>query len=157
MPYGLLLGKGGPSFTTDVLGPSDPKLGDRIEHGGAKYLFVYNAGGTQISTGQGCVPVAGGSNYSMTVSSVTMYDLLVGVCKNATIAAAGYGWVVTQGYTNIVTSANTGIAAGDVCVLAANGAFVPKASGIAFLAAPLVKALSTIASNASGSAYVSIS
>lgn len=142
-----------PSFTTSSLGANDPKVGDLCHHGNEMYRFVYNAGNSQISTGQGAI-LSAVSGYSVTVSSTTSVDLLVGICKHATIATGYYGFLVVQGFTNVVMSANTGSARGSILILAADGNFTEKTISTGFVAPGLVKAMDTIATGASGLAYV---
>lgn len=141
-----------PSFTTNSLGPNDPKVGDLMMSGNEMYRFVYNGGGSQISTGQGCI-MTGVSGFSVTVSSTTSVDLLVGICKHATIAAGYYGYVVVNGITPVVLSANVSATAGKLLILAADGNFVPKTISTDFVSPGLVKTLDAIATGASGNAY----
>lgn len=141
-----------PSFTTNSLGPNDPKVGDLMTSGNEMYRFVYNGGGSQISTGQGCI-MTGVSGFSVTVSSTTSVDLLVGICKHATIAAGYYGYVVVNGITPVVLSANVSATAGKLLILAADGNFVPKTISTDFVSPGLVKTLDAIATGASGNAY----
>lgn len=144
-----------PSFTTNTLGPNEPKVGDLIQSGNETLRFVYNGGGTQISTGQGCI-LTGVSGFTVTVSSTTSVDLLVGVCKHATIAASYYGYVVVNGFTPVVLSANVSATAGQLLILADNGNFIQKTISTGFVSPGLVKCMDAIATSASGIAYVNL-
>jgi hypothetical protein len=144
-----------PSLTTATLGPNDPKVGDRVNYNSTDYVFVYNNGASQISTGQGCI-LTGVSGFSVTVSSVTSVDQLVGVCKHNTIAASAYGWVVTKGFSNVVLSASVSGVAGDILILAADGNFIQKTISTGFVSPALVKLMSACASGASAMAYIDV-
>jgi hypothetical protein len=150
----LKVGQGSVSFVTTSLGPNDPKVGDRCIDGNEAYLFVCNIGADrQISPGLACV-LSAVSGYSVTVSSTSSADLLVGVCKHNTIATSGYGWVVTDGFCQITMIATSGsVAAGGVCELGADGKFAPKSNTTAN-GNYVVKAMEAIVSSASGTAYI---
>ncbi len=114
----------GVSLTTNSLGVNDPQPGDRCETGGISYLYIYNASANSvIAPGQGCVPNAGSTNYSMVLSSVTDIDFLGGVCVNATIATGYYGWVATRGYVHVAMGADNSAVTGDMVGLGVNGLF----------------------------------
>lgn len=146
---------GGVSFVTTSLGPNDPKVGDSCKVGNEEYVFVCNIGADrQISPGFGCV-VSGVSGYSVTVSSTTSADILVGVCKHNTIATAGYGWVVTKGFCQVTMISTSGtVAAGGLIELAADGKFAPR-SNTTGNGNWVGKAMAEIISGASGTAYIS--
>lgn len=145
----------GPSFTTSSLGVNDPKVGDVMRSGDENYLFVYNAGNSQILPGDGVI-VSAVSGYSCTLSSTTSVDLLVGVVQHATIATGYYGYVVTRGFCQVNMGANLSAAAGAGLVLAADGKFTAKTISTGYVSPIQVKAMDAIASGASGTAYVSV-
>ena len=145
----------GPSFTTSSLGPNDPEVGDTLRHDDEQYVFVYNAGNSQIAPGIGVI-VSGVSGYSVTLSSVTSVDLLVGVVKHATIATGYYGYVCTRGFSEVKMHADQSAAAGAILILAADGVFTNKTISTGFVAPAAVKAMAAIASGASGTAYLSV-
>lgn len=104
-------------------------LGSRRTVAGAEYIYVYNAGNSQISTGKIAV-VSALSGYSVTVSSISG-DFAVGVCKHATLTTGTYGWLLTRGFVDSMTNgmASTAIVAGDVLQVAADGAMAKGVTG----------------------------
>lgn len=145
----------GPSFTTTSLGANDPKVGDVAHDGSEQYRFVYNDGNSQILPGDGVI-LSAVSGYSVTLSSTTSVDLLVGVVKHATLATGAYGYVVERGFVNVNMGANLSAAAGGLLVLAADGKFTNKTISTGYVAQGNVKAMVAIASGASGTAFVSV-
>lgn len=145
----------GPSFVTTALGVNDPNVGDVARIGDEEYRFVHNAGNSQILPGDGVI-LSAVSGYSVTLSSTTGVDILVGVVKHATLATAAYGYVVTKGFTQVNMGANLSAAAGGLLVLAADGKFTNKTVSTGYVAPAVVKAMEAIASGASGTAYVSV-
>ena len=139
------------TFTTTSLGDNDPEVGDRATVNGTEYVFCYNDGGSTIAAGFGAVPAAGTSVMSVTVSAVTSDDICVGVAV-ASLSTGAYGWLATRGIVNI--EAGETITTGEVFEIAANGEFAPL-SNTTGNGARLGKALDTIATDASGSAYIS--
>lgn len=147
---------GGVSMVTSSLGANDPQVGAIKIEGGREYVFVYNDGGEQIDPGFGAVLQSGATGYSVTVSAVTSADIVVGVCRNATLTTATYGWLVRRGITPVEMNATSGtVAAGGLIEIAANGDFSPVSNTTANLAPAVGKALEAIVSSASGSAYIS--
>lgn len=153
--YGLSPLSFGPvTAVTATRGANDPEIGTVRQEGANTYRYVYNDGNSAIATGKGCVLQSGASGYSVTVSSVTSADLLVGVAVN-TMSSAYYGWVVTRGITSVLMGATSGsVAAGGLIELGANGLFVPASNTTGNLGGSCGKALAAIASSATGSAYV---
>ena len=141
------------SMVTATLGTNDPEVGTVYRHGDEEYLFVYNAGNSQISPGLGAT-VSAVSGYSVTVSSTTDVDLLVGVCKHATLTTGTYGWLVTKGFTQIQMGADASMAAGGLVGLGVDGKFAPKSLSTGVPAPACGKAMAAIASGASGTAYI---
>lgn len=144
----------GISFVTTSLGVNDPNVGDVTVYGNETYRFVCNIGAdAQISPGLACT-VSGVSGYSVTVSSTTSADILIGVCKHNTIATGGYGWVVEKGWCQITAIATSGtITKGVTAELGADGKFAPR-SNTTGNGNYVVKAMETIVSSASGTAYI---
>lgn len=140
----------GISGTTTSLGANDPEVGTTTRVGDEEYVFVYNAGNSQISPTYGAV-LSAVTGYSVTISSVAG-DLLAGVCKNATIATGEYGWLVTKGFAVVEMNADYSAAAGNIMALAADGEFDIKSGAVPSLG----KAMEAIASAGSGSAYISV-
>lgn len=95
---------------TNTTATNSVELGFRAIYKGEEYVYCYNAGSDEISTGNGVRFVTGASGYSVTASGVTdSVNPCVGVCNNATIATGYYGWIMAKGFRNVVmTSATTG-------------------------------------------------
>jgi len=147
---------GSPSMVTATLGPNDPELGTRMSAGGLDYVFVYNAGGQNILAGYGAVPNSAATNMTVTVSAATSNDIVVGVCKHATIPDGSYGWLVTKGITPIQMGATSGtVAARGLVEIGANGVFVPISNTTGNGSPAVGVALAAIVSSASGNAYIS--
>ncbi len=142
-------------MTTATLGNNDPELGTRCWYQGSEYMFVYNGGATQISVHLGATASAL-SGYTVTVSTVTQVDALAGVCVHNTIAAAGYGWLLTRGFTTIAMGANNSAAAGELLALGTDGTFARLVSANTDIArSPTVgKVMTALASAGSGTAYI---
>ena len=153
--YGLSPIAFGPvTAVTATRGSNDPQVGD-VRHDGANhYRYVYNAGNSAIPTGYGAI-LSGVSGYSVSVSSTTSVDLLVGVAVN-TISTGYYGYVLEKGFCQVQMGANLSAAAGALLILAADGTFTAKTISTGYVAPGLVKAMAAIASGVSGSAYVSV-
>jgi hypothetical protein len=105
------------------------EVGTIREDGDEKYVYVYNAGNSQISVGK-CAVVSAVSGYSVTVSSVSG-DFAVGFCKHATLTTGTYGWLVTRGFVDSVTNAmaSTALAAGDVVQVGIDGGVAKGVTG----------------------------
>lgn len=148
------IGFGPVTAVTATRGANDPELGSERVEGANRYLYVYNDGGANIPTALGCVLQSGATGYSVTVSSVTSADVLVGVAVN-TLTTGTYGWVVTRGITSVKMIATSGsVAAGGLIELGANGLFAPVSNTTGN--GPVVgKALAAIVSSATGSAFIS--
>lgn len=122
--YGMPAGRfGSVSMVTSALGANDPEIGTRVVDSGKEYCFIYNAGGSTIAVGKGCVLNTGATSYSMTVSSVVQTDSLFGVAHNADIPTLNYGWVVVKGICAIQASAAVAISPANALVLGAEGFF----------------------------------
>ena len=128
-----------------------PELGSILNEGDEQYIFVHNAGGTDLAPSYGAV-LSAVSGYSVTISSVAGADFLVGVCKHATIPSGGYGWLLRRGFVEV----------GGLLCLAADGAFnKAEVSGATTTATTVLnqvcgKAMEAIASGGSGTAYISV-
>jgi len=132
------------------------ELGTRRTVSGNEYVYVYNDGGSDINPGYAAVPAAGTTSYSCTVSATTSADIVFGVCKHTTLTTATYGWLLTRGYVNIETNAASGtVTTGTLIEVGANGDFSPVSNTTGNLSPAVGKALDTIVTGASGSAYVS--
>lgn len=145
----------GISSTTDSLGVNDPEVGYRTAVGDEEYVFVYNTGNSAIRPSFGAV-VSAVTGYSVTVSSTTSVDFLVGVCKNVTISTGEYGWLMTKGFAVVEMEADNSCAAGQILALAADGEFALKSNSTGYPTPAVGKAMEAMASGASGSAYISV-
>lgn len=114
---------------------------------GNLYVYVYNAGNSQISQGQGAV-LSGTSGYSVTVSSTTSIDYMMGICRNATMATAAYGWLMYRGFSGFSAGANDSFSTGDVLAVAVGGNFSNKSSATGFTGTVVGKAVFSVASGA---------
>lgn len=107
---------------------------------GETYVYAFNAGGSQISQKMVAKLVTGASGYSVAATALTdVFSPAVGVVKHSTMAAADYGWLLTQGFATVnPVSAITGDymplacgASGSVVAWAATGATQGIRIGIA--------------------------
>lgn len=147
---------GGVSMVTATLGKNDPQLGARRWEEGREYVFVYNDCNSQMIPGNGLTLQSGASGYSLTLSSVTSADLLVGTIYHATITTGAYGWALTKGIGKIKMMATSGsVAVNGIAELGGNGLFYPASNTTGNIAGGVVKALEAIVSSAVGSAYIS--
>lgn len=137
-------------------------LGETRVHAGEEYVYVYNAGIQQILPGQ-CAVLSANSGYSVTVSSITMYDYPLGFVKHATIVTGAYGWLLSRGFTSVNFASNTGGALSDVLMVAAQGNVAAIIAQVSFVCGQalspigyLVSAAATIGASTqtSGLAYV---
>ena len=148
----------GVSFVTATLGGGAPQLGqETFDADGNKYVFVYNDCNSQILPTYGVAPQSGVSTpFSVTLSTVTSADILVGVVKHATIPTASYGWVLTRGVTQVEMLAASGTVATNAPLeIGANGLFAPV-SNTTGNGPTIGKSLAEIVSGASGSAFIRV-
>ena len=140
---------------TAVTATPSVEVGVQRVEGSNHYVYVYNDCASTIPTALGAVLQSGATGYSVTVSSVTSFDVLVGVAVN-TIAVGGYGWLLTKGITSVKMGATSGtVASLGLLELGANGLFVPQSNTTGN--GPVVgKALAAIVSSATGSAFISV-
>jgi len=142
---------GGVSGVTATRGSHDPEIGSRVNFGGNEYVYVYNAGNSQISPGYAAVPASGcTSPYSCTVSSTAGQNLAVGLCKNATLTTGTYGYLLYRGVGKATASAT--VAAGDNACLGVDGAL---ASAVTYPG--IAKFISATVTGASGGVVFSAS
>jgi hypothetical protein len=111
---------GSVSMVTLTRGANDPEVGTIIREGDEEYIFVYNAGNSQISKGYGAT-VTAVSGYSVTVSSVANEDFAVGICVHATLTTNTYGWLMKKGFANFKASADSTVTAGGRIALGTDG------------------------------------
>jgi hypothetical protein len=142
-------------MVTATPGANDPEVGTVREEGDEKYIFVYNAGTSQISTGR-LATMSGVTGYSVTVSSVTGVDLAVGVCKHATLTTGTYGWLLTRGFTQAQLGANDSATTGNILRLGVDGAFTLASLVTGHFSPVIAKAMTGADSGTSCHAFVSI-
>lgn len=135
--------------TPDVEVGAERKVGDET------YRYVYNAGNSQINPTYGCI-VSAVSGYSVTLSSTTSVDFLVGVVVHSTLTTGTYGWVCTQGFVTVEMEADNSCAAGQLLALAADGEFALKSNSTGYPTPAVGKAMAAIASGASGQAFINV-
>lgn len=145
----------GVSMVTASLGANDPEPGYRLTQGDEDYVFVYNAGNSEIPPSYGAV-LSAVTGYSVTISSTTSVDFLVGVCKHSTLTTGTYGWLVTRGFAPVEMEADNSAAAGQILALATDGEFALKSNSTGYPTPAVGKTMEAIASGASGSAYISV-
>ncbi|MES3012625.1 MAG: hypothetical protein V4750_02710 [Pseudomonadota bacterium] len=145
------------SLVTTSLGLHDGEVGQtHRDADGRLYRLIYNDGGASVPVGCGVVTAGGaGSPASVTVSAVTSADLVVGVCRHATITTAAYAWVVVEGVTGVQAMATSGTCVTFAMIeVAANGYGAPVSNTTGNKSPAFAKALTTIASSGTGDAYV---
>ena len=142
---------GSVSMVTASLGANDPEVGTVRRVGDEEYVFVYNAGNSQVSVGYGAT-VSAVTGYSVSVSSVAS-DFAIGVCVHATLTTGTYGWLMKKGFGNFKAAADSSVAAGAGLILGADGVWAsPSAtSGPVF-----GKCMIATASAGTGVGYFSI-
>ncbi|MDC1299955.1 hypothetical protein N8Z24_00450 [bacterium] len=145
----------GKSMVTATLGANDPEPGYRMTDGDEDYVFVYNAGVQDIEPSYGCI-MSAVSGYSVTLSSTTSVDFLVGVCKHATVAAGSYGWLVTRGFCQVEMGANNSVAAGGLVQLGDDGTFGDHLISTGNVGNAVGKAMGAAASAASATAFINV-
>jgi len=148
----------GVSAVTATRGANDPQVGTRATIEGETYVYVYNEGGEQIQPSYAAVLDASSatSGYSVTISSVSGVDMMIGVCKHATITTGAYGWLMEQGFVNVEMEADNSGVTGAILALAANGEFAAKSNSTGYAGKTVGQMMESIASAASGLAYISV-
>jgi hypothetical protein len=136
-------------------GANDPELGTVVEEGGDTYVFVYNAGNSQASPGQG-MTVSGTTGYSATVSTTTMIDTVIGVVKHSTLTTGTYGYLLTRGFAPCKAPANSGIAAGQLLTVGGDGVWAVKSISTDAPGAVYGKCMTATASAGAGTAFFKI-
>ncbi len=126
-------------------------------YGGEEYVYVYNAGTASIPVGNYAV-FSANSGFSVTVSSVTGYDFPIGFAKHTAIVTAGYGWLLSRGFTKVQMVANQSATTADVLYPGGQGlaAVLSEATSLQCAVAfqPIGYVVSGAASGSSALAYV---
>ncbi len=143
------------SFVTlDSASLGHRKLGDRLLVNGEEYVFVHNATGTNSTITQGAAcTVSAVSGYSVTRSTVSGADIVIGFAKHADIPAAGYAYLMTRGFvspTNV-----SAISAGVPIQVGVEGVVMTYATCTSFDGGILGKmVVSSVSSTGGGLAFV---
>lgn len=140
---------------SNVTATNSVEVGVERKVGDETYRYVYNAGNSQIPPSYGCV-LSAVTGYSVTISSITGVDFLVGAVKHATLTTGTYGWVLTQGFMPVEMEADNSAAAGQILALAADGEFALKSNSTGYPTPAVGKAMAAVASGASGDAFISV-
>lgn len=129
------------------------ELGTVRNEAGTRYLLVYNAGGSTISTGKGVSrPVSAAAGlYSISASSASG-DMCLGFVKHTDIPSGEYGWVVTRGLVTVAVASSASSQSAGPKILGANGLVATADAG-----GHIVGELTTIiVSGNSGALYVNV-
>lgn len=136
-------------------------LGTRRHYNGVDYVYCYNAADSIIQPGYGAIN-SFNSGYSVVVSSVTG-DHCFGVVVNATATTNTYFWLAQRGYVKIeigdTVIGNHSATVGRPFALMSLGKFYGVTSGATGNTWAYTRAgvtCETIATNASGRAYINV-
>jgi len=138
-----------------VTATNSVEVGTERRVGDECYVYAYNAGNSQIPPSYGAVCSAV-SGYSVTLSSITSVDFLMGVVKHSTFTTGTYGWLMTRGFCQVEMEADNSAAAGQILALAADGEFALKSNSTGYPTPAVGKTMGAIASGASGTAYIRV-
>jgi hypothetical protein len=111
-------------------------LGETRFQNGETYIYAYNAGTGDLSIGN-LACLSANSGFSVSVSSITMFDLPIGFVKHATIAAGSYGWLLTRGFTKVMVCSNTSAALSDIVYAGGQGSVATLTNNSALTALQL--------------------
>lgn len=131
-----------------VTASNSVEVGTRATVAGNDYIYVYNAGNSQIPVGNGAV-CSGVSGYSVTVSAVTMVDFAIGVVKHATLTTGTYGWLLTRGFSGFNTGASDSCATGSPLAIAVDGVFANKTISTGYVTPVVGRSMGAAASGLS--------
>jgi hypothetical protein len=140
---------------SQVTSTNSVEVGTRRRSGDEEYIYVYNAGNSELPPTYAAV-VSAVSGYSVTISSVTSVDFAVGVCKHSTLTTGQYGWLMVKGWCQVEMEADNSAAAGQILALAADGEFALKSNSTGYPTPAIGKTMEAIASGGSGTAFISI-
>lgn len=127
----------------------------RIE-GAERYMYLYNAGNSQINPGYGTI-LSASTGYSVTLSSVTSTDSCFAVVKHVTATTGAYFWGLKVGYSNVKSNADTGLSdIGGVIVLGDNGVFTRKTGATGYFGRDAGYVCQLTGSGGTAYAYVSL-
>lgn len=138
-----------------VTATNSVEVGRERRVGDEHYVYVYNAGNSQIPPSYGAV-MSAVTGYSVTISSTTSVDFLAGVVKHSTLTTGTYGWLMTKGFSAVEMEADNSAAAGQLLALAADGEFALKSNSTGYPTPAVGKTMEAIASGASGQAFINV-
>ena len=122
-------------------------LGIRRVVDGNEYIYCFNAGNVQISQGMPGLINSANSNFSVSASNAVSqsgWHKFVGVCHNATLTTATYGWLMSKGVAIVALDASAvSMNSGDLLALGVDGGFV-AAVGTSATAVPVGFAIASI-------------
>ena len=113
---------GGISGVVTTLVANSPELGARVQYGQRDYVYVHNAGNSDIPPTYAIVPATSATGYSGTITSVAR-DPMFGVVVHATLTTGAYGWVCYRG-PNVRVCVASAIVTGAQIALSTVGSFV---------------------------------
>lgn len=148
----------GPIFNetvSAVTATNSVEVGTNRRVGNDDYIYVYNAGNSQINPGY-CAVVSSVSGYSVTLSSVTSVDLAVGHCKHATLTTATYGWLLTRGFAQVQLGANDSMVAGAILRAGVDGTYAAATNATGNISPIIGKAMGAAASAGTATAFIKI-
>lgn len=131
------------------------EVGTIVEEGDERYIYVYNAGNSQIAPGYGAT-LSGVTGYSVTVSSVTGADMFVGVCKHNTLTTGTYGWLLVRGFGPMQMGASDSCTTGGLLTVGVDGTWALKSQSTGHQSPALAKAVAGADSGTSGYAFFRI-
>jgi hypothetical protein len=124
--------------TVTATKPADLDLGTVVQSNGKEYRYVYNNGTSTIGVGYGCV-ITGLSGFSVTVSSTTSKDFLIGVVEHTQIEPNYYGWVCRRGCVDVYVHSIVTLA--DQMQMGADGTFAcPTGANTSVIAGKMAEA-----------------
>jgi len=147
----------GKSSVTSALGANDPQVGTRKTFDGEDYLWIYNEGSATIPVTYACsLNGSGVVGYSCNISNPTGTAQFVGMVKHTAIPTLNYGWLLTRGFATVELGPSDSMVTGQLLGVGVNGQFAFKSGSTGFPSRDVGHVLATIASGASGAAYISI-
>lgn len=130
------------------------EVGSRRTINGDEYIYVYNVEASlPILPGQIGVLTAV-SGYSVTASSTTMSDFAVGICRHVTIPSAGYGWLLTKGFSSFCAAASDSFTVGGAIGIGAGGCVSYKTISTGYLGPVVGKVMVSCASGSSANSAI---
>lgn len=92
-------------------------VGERCYYDGAEYVYICNRSSDKTAQVGHAMHLSANTGYSAVITAATDTTKPIGVVKHVDIPVAEYGWIVTRGRAPAFAGLNTGIAAGDLCIM----------------------------------------